>query len=178
MPDVGPDGTAAEPAALIADGLAAGQVLDAMNLVFEYIAATLAEAGRREPASIGELPVVLRRECEDLTACYAPPGALFVAYRDGRPAGCAGLTAGPTPGAAEVKRLYVRPGYRTAGIGHLLMSHVHDQAARRGFGRLVLDVLPARTAAIGFYRRLGYAECEPFATESPSPMIYMQRLIP
>jgi ribosomal protein S18 acetylase RimI-like enzyme len=37
----------------------------------------------------------------------------------------------------------------------------------------VLDVLPTRAAAIGFYRRLGYAECEPFATESPSPMIWV-----
>ena len=43
MPDVGPDGTAAEPAVLVVDGLAAGQVPDAVNLVFEYLAATVAE---------------------------------------------------------------------------------------------------------------------------------------
>jgi hypothetical protein len=44
-----------------------------------------------------------------------------------------------------------------------------------GITRLILDVLPARTAVISFYRRLGYTETEPSATESPIPMIYMQR---
>ena len=41
--------------------------------------------------------------------------------------------------------------------------------------RLILDVLPARTSVISFYRRLGYTETDPFATESPVPMIYMER---
>jgi hypothetical protein len=62
------------PAAVrVSDGLAAGHLLDAAELVFEYMAATQAEAGRPEAASVSELPAVLRRECEDLAACYAPP---------------------------------------------------------------------------------------------------------
>ena len=43
--------------------------------------------------------------------------------------------------------------------------------------RLILDVLPARTAVLSFYRRLGYTETEPFDTESPVPMIYMERAV-
>ena len=43
--------------------------------------------------------------------------------------------------------------------------------------RVILDVLPARPAVISFYRRLGYTETEPFETESPVPMIYMERAI-
>ena len=139
------------------------------------MAATQAEAGRGEPASIGQLPPALRWECEHLAAVYAPPGGLFIACQDERPAGCVGLVPGPYPDAAEVRRLYVRPGHRGAGIGRLLMDHVHEQAAQRGFARLVLDVMPSRTAVIDFYRRLGYAECEPFSAESPSPMVFMQR---
>jgi len=57
------------------------------------------------------------------------------------------------------------------------MSHAHRHAARHGTTRLVLDVLPARTVVISFYRRLGYTETEPYATESPIPMIYMERPI-
>jgi hypothetical protein len=57
------------------------------------------------------------------------------------------------------------------------MSHAHDQAARHGMTRVILDVLPARPAVISFYRRLGYTETEPFETESPVPMIYMERAI-
>ncbi len=55
------------------------------------------------------------------------------------------------------------------------MNHAHHHAARHSITRLILDVLPARTAVISFYRALGYTETEPFATESPIPMVYMQR---
>jgi hypothetical protein len=50
-------------------------------------------------------------------------------------------------------------------------------SARHGITRLILDVLPARTAVISFYRRLGYTETEPFETESPVPMTYMERAV-
>ncbi len=39
------------------------------------------------------------------------------------------------------------------------------------------DVLPARATVISFQRRPGYTETEPYASESPVPMIYMERLI-
>jgi len=38
------------------------------------------------------------------------------------------------------------------------MGHAHFHAAQHGITRLILDVLPARTAVIGFYRSLGYTE--------------------
>ena len=86
-----------------------------------------------------------------------------------------GLAPGPLPGAVEVKRLYVRPAHRRDGIGRLLMSRAHRHAGQQRFSRLMLDVLPTSGHVIGFYRRLGYAECGPFATAAPSPMVYMQR---
>ncbi len=57
------------------------------------------------------------------------------------------------------------------------MSHTHDHSARHGMTRLILDVLPVRTAVISFYRRLRYTETEPFETESPVPMTYMERAV-
>jgi ribosomal protein S18 acetylase RimI-like enzyme len=57
------------------------------------------------------------------------------------------------------------------------MSHAHQHAARHGITRLILDVVPARTAVISFYRRLGYTETEPFKNESPIPMTYLERTI-
>lgn len=149
---------------------------DAAALVFEYMAATQAESGRAVPARIGELPTVLQRECRDLPAVYCPPGALLIADHDGQPAGCVGLTP-CSPGIAEVRRLYVRPVFRGKGIARSLMSNGHHHAARHGMNRLILDVLPARTSVINFYRRLGYTETEPYATESPVLMSYMERSI-
>ena len=153
----------------------AGRGGDAAAMVFEYMAATLAETGRRMPAGISELPAVLERECRDLPGVYCPPGALLIADYGGQPAGCVGLMPCAAARTAEIKRLYVRPAYQGKGIARVLMSHAHHHAAGGGTTRLILDVLPTRTAVISFYRRLGYTETAPFVTESPSPMIYMER---
>jgi putative acetyltransferase len=141
------------------------------------MAATQAQTGRAVPAGIGELPAVLQCECRNLPAIYRSPGALLIADDGGQPAGCAGLASCSPERTAEIKRLYVRPAYRGKGIARILMSHAHHHAAQHGMIRLILDVLPARTAIVGFYRSLGYTETGPYATESPVPMIYMERPI-
>jgi len=155
----------------------AGRADDAAALVFEYMAATQAENGRPVPANIAELPAVLRRECDSLQDVYRPPGAFLIADLASQPVGCAGLAAWPAGRTAEIRRLYVRPAHRGNGIARTLMNHAHDHATRHGMTRLVLDVLPARTVALSLYRRLGYTETEPFETESPDPMIYLQRAV-
>jgi GNAT superfamily N-acetyltransferase len=159
----------------VVSAFAAGRAREAAALVFEYMAATLAETGRAVPAGIGELPAVLKHECRNLPAIYRAPGALFIADRGGQPCGCVGLALCSQERTAEVKRLYVRPAWRGNGIARALMRHAHHHAAQHGITRLILDVLPARTHVLSFYRQLGYTETEPFATESPSPMIYMGR---
>jgi putative acetyltransferase len=150
---------------------------DAVAFAFEYMAATQAETGRPVPAGIGELPAVLQRECSGLQDVYRPPGVFLIAELGSRPVGCAGLAVLPGGRSAEVKRLYVRPAHRGNGIARTMMSHAHDHAARHGMTRLILDVLPARTAVIRFYGRLGYTETGPFETESPVPMTYMERAV-
>lgn len=147
---------------------------DAARLVFEYLAATQAETGRREPATIDGLSPVLRRECLELAQVYRLPGGLWLAYRDGEPAGCVGLVSRAL-GTAEIRRLYVRPAHR-GGIGRILMNHAHRHAARNYFTRVVVSVLPASTAAIEFYRRLGYTDVEPHDM-SPQSMVNLQRPI-
>jgi ribosomal protein S18 acetylase RimI-like enzyme len=161
--------------ARVVSAFAAGRDDDATALVFEYMAATQAETGRAVPGGIGELPAVLQRECRDLPAVYRPPGALLIAGHGSQPVGCVGLAPRSDERTAEIKRLYVQPAWRGNGIARTLMNHAHHHAAQHSITRLILDVLPARTAVISFYRRLGYTETDPLATESPIPMIYMQR---
>ena len=147
----------------IASAFGGGRVAAAAELVFDYMALTQAETGQPVPIVVGDLPAVLARECRELREVYRPPGDLLVAEYGGRPVGCAGLAVlDGAPGTAEVKRLYVRPAHRGHGIARALMNQVHDHAARAGLTRLVLDVLAARTAVLGFYRRLGYTGTGPY----------------
>lgn len=156
----------------------AGRYADAGELVFEYMAATMAEtSGRAAPAAPRELPWPLRNECADLAAVYRSPGALLVAYAaGGQPAGVVGL-AYRGARTAEVKRLYVRPAHRGAGVARALMAHAHAHAARHGITALILDVMTSRTRAIALYRHLGYTDAEPFPGAAPMPMVYLRRAV-
>ena len=82
-------------AAKIVSASPAGRAGDAAALVFEYMAATVAEeTGRPPPAVVGKLPPVLQHEHRNLQAVYRPPGALLIAYRNEKAAGCVGLAPG------------------------------------------------------------------------------------
>jgi putative acetyltransferase len=105
---------------------------------------------------------------------HGHPGTLLLAYAGDAPAGCAGL-ADRGERTAEVKRLYVRPAYRRAGIARALMARIHERAAELGFTTLLLDVMRSRTQVIEFYRRLGYTPAGPFPTTSPVPMVFLRR---
>lgn len=51
--------------------------------------------------------------------------------------------------------LYVRPEFRSAGIGRALLLHLARVARERGCGRLEWSVLDWNEPAIGFYRGIG-----------------------
>jgi ribosomal protein S18 acetylase RimI-like enzyme len=78
-------------------------------------------------------------------------------------------------GAAEIKRLYVRPGQRRAGVGQALLSGIMDAARRIGYGEIRLDSLPSMTAAFALYRALGFVEIARY-NDNPNPvLVFMSR---
>ena len=109
------------------------------------------------------------RDFEDELA--ALPGyykALFVARdNDGALVGSAAIKHLPD-GAAELKRLYVRPAARGTGLGVRLAVAAVDRARELGYAVIRLDTLPKMEAARGIYASLGFTSCEPFV-DNPIP---------
>ena len=103
-------------------------------------------------------------ELAALPAPYVPPnGALLMAIAGADAAGCVGLR--PLEGhAAEMKRLYVRPAFRSTGLGARMVEAVIDAALVAGYRELRLDTLPSMAAAQALYRRLGCTEIAPYNT--------------
>ena len=84
---------------------------------------------------------------------------VLIAEQDGTPAGFALFfhnfsTFLGKPGI-YLEDLYVRPGFRGAGIGKRLLGHLARLAKERDCGRLEWWVLDWNEPSIGFYKKLG-----------------------
>lgn len=97
---------------------------------------------------------------------YAEPrGALLMALVDEELAGCCALRPLDTvdyPNACEMKRLYVRPGFRRAGVGRQLVEAILDCARRDGYDCVLLDTLDEMESARALYQDLGFEEIPPY----------------
>src|ERR687893_1492376 len=78
-------------------------------------------------------------ELKNLPGDYAPPsGRLLLARVGGEAAGCVALRK-IEDGVCEMKRLYVRPGFRGTGSGLRLAEGVIVEARGVGFGGMRLE---------------------------------------
>ena len=91
------------------------------------------------------------QELAQLPGAYAPPrGALALALLNGSVAGCCALRPLDTSdyaNACEMKRLYVRPGFRGTGVGRLLAEGIVEQGRMLGYDCILLDTLSDMEAA-------------------------------
>jgi len=129
-----------------------GHLSDVSALFQEYAASLSIDLNYQNfPAELSGLP-----------GKYAKPdGSLYLAYVDGVPAGCIAMRRLDTQ-RAEMKRLYVRPGFRGLNLGRMLAERVIHDAAHIGCRSLVLDTLSTMSRAQALYGQLGFVETAPY----------------
>jgi len=97
--------------------------------------------------------------------------AVFFLARDedGTPLGCGGLRI-VQDGIAEVKRMYVRPESRGAGVSTALLRRLEEAAIDLGSPALVLETGTEQKRAIGFYEREGFSRIANFGDYVGAPL--------
>ncbi|HEV7741026.1 MAG TPA: GNAT family N-acetyltransferase [Pseudolysinimonas sp.] len=85
---------------------------------------------------------------------------LVAREENGRAIGMAALV--PADGYGELKRMFVHPDGRGAGVGRALLDAVEAAALARGIRSMRLETGEPQAAAIALYERAGYARIPPF----------------
>lgn len=98
----------------------------------------------------------VEEEAAQLNLRYAPPQGFFLlAQKEELPVGCVAFRPF-AEGVCEMKRLYVRPGFRGLNLGKKLIEAITENSREAGYHKLLLDTLPDMSAAIHLYKQFGF----------------------
>ena len=117
------------------------------------------------------------RHVLDLTSLKQPHVLFAVARSEsGQAIGCGAVVLGDEYG--EVKRMYVAPSQRGAGVARQVLALLEAQARERGCALLMLETGPRQPEALGFYASFGYERRGPFGDYWDDPLsVFMQKRI-
>lgn len=155
---------------------AAGEALS--GLLGDYIA--WGADGFRSSAGIEiDQPAYVTATMSNISAYLPPLGRLLLA-RDAD-ATIVGMVFVKTvgPKTAEIKRLYVAPTGRGAGVGRRLAYAAVQAAGELGAERVLLDTGRWMEAALALYRDMGFREIAPYPESENDPsmapyLVYME----
>ena len=103
-----------------------------------------------------------------------PEGALLLAYHDGVAIACAGVRK-LDDSTAELKRMYVRDGFKGQGIGVQLMQRSLQAAREQGYRKIRLDTLKTMIKAQALYRSFGFYEIPSYRYNPLEGAVYMEK---
>ncbi|MCW2815318.1 MAG: PadR family transcriptional regulator [Nocardioides sp.] len=104
-----------------------------------------------------------------------PLDTLTVATSDGVPVACGGVQS-IGPDVDEVKRMWVDPTWRGAGLGSRLLRHLEDVVRGRGRGVVRLDTNGTLEEAIAMYERAGYRRIERY-NDNPYAELFFEKTL-
>jgi DNA-binding MarR family transcriptional regulator/GNAT superfamily N-acetyltransferase len=108
------------------------------------------------------------------TAAAGDGAAVFVvASSDGLPVGCGGVQR-ITATTGEIKRMWVDPAWRGAGLGSRLLRHLETEAVHLGYHTVRLDTNASLTDAIALYERTGYHHIARY-NDNPYAQVWLEK---
>jgi ribosomal protein S18 acetylase RimI-like enzyme len=114
------------------------------------------------------------QELATLPGIYAPPeGCILLAVESGRFVGCVALRPLEDK-ICEMKRLYVRSGYRGQGIGRMLACLVIDRAREIGYAKMRLDTMATMNEARTLYYSLEFQNIKAYRYNPHDEPSYME----
>ena len=75
----------------------------------------------------------------------------------------------------ELKRLYVKPGYRRQGIAEKLLDRMIEEARETGYSYMVLDTMPALKEAIRLYEKKGFYSINKYNNNPFEKMLFYRK---
>ena len=116
-------------------------------------------------------------EINSLPIVYGPPRGCFLLAQDqDRFIGCVGLRQ-LAEGICEMKRLYVRPELRSAGIGRALAQAIIEEAKKLNYECMRLDTLPDMNVARALYQSLGFRPVAAYRFNPVPGASYMELIL-
>jgi GNAT superfamily N-acetyltransferase len=126
------------------------------ELFWEYLQWANARVNEEFEVSF-DIATMLEEDMQNLDKFMPPKGRLLLGYMGDELAGIACLKA-LTPSIGEVKRMYVRPGHRKAGLGRALLKRLLQEAQLIGYQLVRLDSAGFMIEAHQLYRSIGFKE--------------------
>jgi GNAT superfamily N-acetyltransferase len=104
-----------------------------------------------------------------------PHGAYLVGF-DADVVAAGGGVRHLTDGVAEIKRMFVRPAFRSRGVARALLAALEEEARRLGYSATRLDTGPKQVHGLALYRSAGYLDV-PAYNDNPFACFWGEKVL-